>query len=264
MDTAKLMALVKSKKAALKTKDKTIKPQPGSNRYILLPGWRKGEEHVFHHDFGQHYIKDAADQVLAVAPCQSSIYGKACEVCTHLSHATRATSDDSVVELLGNARGKTSYLVNVLALDSEDETNPQTLELGRLAFGQLVGLVEEWSEGIFDPESPQIIVVQRDGKGLKTKYTVQVSPKKHAMPKGVMSRLPNLDEFVDQGNEDVYRRARQAIDSIVGTNDGPSVAPESDRPVTHDLAPSRSARAPVMTDDLDDFLGGLEDSALAA
>lgn len=266
MNQDKLMELLKKKKAALKTKDKTTKPKPGTNRYVLLRGWREGDVQFFH-EFGQHYIKDAADQIQAVYPCQEAIFGKPCPICQHLNHAVKEVTDDSVIELLKNAKGKQSFLLNVLALDGEDANTPVILEVTKTVFTQILDLCEEWGPAVFDEENPQIITITRDGKGLNTKYAVQVSPKKYAVPKSVYEKLANLDEYVDQANEENERRARAAIDNIAGVD---AVAPASaDRPRTTEGASGEfgavaTSASPAMNDELDDLLGGLPDDEAEA
>lgn len=237
MDANKLMELIKNKKQALKQKAKTIKPNPGSNRYVLLPGWRKGEEHVMYHDFGQHYIKNSAGEIQAVYPCADKTYGNPCPICEGLSRAIKMATDDETVNLLKEASSKQSYLFNVLALDAEDDTTPQILELGKNAFSQMLDLFDEWGAAILDSETPQIIVINRDGKGLNTKYSVQVSPKKHTLPKGVLAKLNNLDDYVRQENEEQQRRALNAISSVAG------LLPAADKP--------RTAAATIDRDDED-------------
>lgn len=267
MDTAKLLELMKNKKAALKPKDKTIKPAPGTNRYIILPGWRKGEEHVWYHDFGQHYIKNAADEIQAVYPCNEAIYGKPCPICESLNRAMHASSDDETTELLKKAKAGRSFLLNVLALDSEDPNTPQILEVRTTVFSQLVDAVENWAATIFDPEGAQIVTVERTGKGLNTKYAVQVSPKKQPVPKSVYEKLPNLDEYVQMESEEQKRKALSAISNVAGFLPAPKSA---DRPATADLdddAPTgtaasfnakQDAKPSVALDtELDDLLGEL-------
>jgi len=263
MDTAKLLELMKQKKAALKSKDKTIKPQPGANRYVLLPGWRKGEEHVWYHEFGQHYIKNAAGEIQAVYPCNEAIYGKPCPICDGLNRAQHAASDDETIELLKQAKAGRSYLMNVLALDSEDPKTPQILEVRTTVFGGLVDAVEEWAASIFDPEGAQIITINTEGKGLNTKYSVQVSPKKVAVPKDSLTKLHNLDEYVQMESEEQKRKALSAINNVAGILG--SDRPTTSRPaLAHDElvedAPAPAAArkpAPAMTDELDDLLGDL-------
>lgn len=265
MDTTKLLELMKQKKAALKQKDKTIKPQPGANRYVLLPGWREGEEHVWYHDFGQHYIKNAADEIQAVYPCNEAIYGKPCPICEGLNRAQHAAADDETIELLKKAKAGRSFLMNVLALDSEDPNTPQILEVRATAFGQIVEAVEEWAATMFDPEGAQVIIVNRDGKGLNTKYSVQVSNKKHKVPASAYSKLPNLDEYVMQESEEQKRKALSAISSVAGIlgSDRPSTRPALSAPADEvEEAPvvtrKPAAKAgPALDEELDDLLGDL-------
>lgn len=270
MDTSKLLELMKQKKAALKSKDKTIKPQPGSNRYILLQGWRKGEEHVWYHDFGQHYIKNAADEIQAVYPCNEAIFGKPCPICEGLNRAQHAAGDDETVDLLKKAKAGRSFLMNVLALDSEDPNTPQILEIKATAFGQLVDAVEEWAGSMFDADEAQVFVITREGKGLNTKYAVQVSPKKQAVPKGAYAKLCNLDEYVQQESDEQKRKALTSINNIAGILPASSADRPSTRPaITHSAdaevieesaAPARATKAPVaaLDEELDDLLGDLK------
>jgi len=273
MDAAKLMQLMKNKKAALKQKAKTLKPNPGANRYVLLPGWRKGEEHVWFHEFGQHFIKNAADEIQAVYPCLEATYGNPCPICEGLNRAMKATTDDETVELLKKAKAGQSFLFNVLSLDSDDAGTPQILEVRKSVFGQIVDLIEEWGAAVFDPEAPQIITINRDGKGLNTKYTVQISPKKHTLPSGVFGKINNLDEYVRQENEEQQRRALSAISSVAGLL--PAASPAADKPrttastidssdddlralETRNAAAAKPSVADIALDDeLDDLLGDL-------
>jgi hypothetical protein len=265
MDTKKLLEMMKQKKAALKSKDKTIKPQPGSNRYILMPGWRKEEQHVWYHDFGQHYIKNAADEIQAVYPCNEAIYGKPCPICDGLNRAQHAAVDDETVELLKKAKAGRSYLMNVLALDSEDPTTPQILEIRATAFGQLLDAVEEWAGTMFDPDEAQIFVITREGKGLNTKYSVQMSPKKQAVPKAAYAKLTDLDEYVAQESDEQKRKALSAINSVAGilANDRPSTT-TARAAIAHDDVEDAPVRAkpaakpaPDLGEELDDLLGDL-------
>lgn len=274
MDAAKLMELMKAKKAQLKPKAKTLKPKPGGNRYVLLPGWRVGEEHIWYHDFGQHFIKNAAGEIQAIYPCADKTYGDQCPICDGLTKAIRMSSDDETVKLLKEAVSGQSFLMNVLALDEEDDALPQILQLGKLAYGQLVETVEQWGVAVFDPTEPLVIVVNRDGKGLNTKYTVQPSPKKHTLPKNILSKLNNLDEYVKQENEEQQRRALSAINSVAGLLPAAPAVRPADKPRTlvaeddvdelrevemrRSTEASRVSTADIALDqELDDLLGDL-------
>ena len=264
MDYAKLQELMKQKKAALKQKQKTLKPENGTRRFVILPGWRKGEEHVIHHEFGMHFIKDAAGELKAIYPCLDATYGRPCPVCDGLSAAIRATTDDSMVKILEEAAcglKKQKFLLNVLALDSTDPDTPQILEVPKTVYGQIVDLMDGWGEAIFDPNEAQIISITRDGTGLLTKYNVQVSPKKHPIPKGVMTKLNNLDEYVAQENEEAARRAIGAINNVAGllaagSRDKPSTSDDEDDAALNAAMSkaTKSIAAPAIDDDLDSLI----------
>lgn len=245
MDFAKLKALGKDVQAKLKPREKTVKPAPGKNEFIILPGWRKGEEHIYFHFFGQHFIKDEAGAIQAVLPCADEIYGQPCVVCDALKKAIHSTASDETVKALEQSKASKTVLLNALHLSGEDPATPVVLELKRSAFGQLVELVEEWGAQVFDAENPQIIQVVRDGKGLNTKYTVQISPKRHTLPKSL--KLHNLDEYVAQITEEQKTRALTAVKSVAGIAALP--------------APKRSADTPVTPDADDDALRALEGSS---
>lgn len=279
---AKLQELLKKKKASLKTAGKTIKPKAGKNRYVILPPWRGGDDMQFWHDFGAHYIKDEADQLQAVYVCASDTFGKPCTICNGLAEAQRTVgvSNPEVAELIKKAKSGMSYLVNVLALDTDTPDDPQVLSLGKNAFGQLVTLMEEWGEQVFDPSNPLIVTIERTGTTVNdTRYTVQPSPQKHSFKKKVTPI--NLDEFVAQENEEAERKALLAIRSVAGLSSAPRLAAPSKAapakaaadaefedvpdfpsgaPVATPTAAASKAVAsdPALTDDIDDLLSDLQ------
>jgi hypothetical protein len=249
MDTNKLMALMAAKKASMKKAEKTAKVQPGKNRIRLLPGWRTGEEHVWFHDFGQHFIKDAADEIKAVYVCANATYEKDCEVCNAIAAAGRSVADDATAEVLAKAKASRTVLVNALLLDSDQPNTPQILELKRGVFGDIVGIVEEWGMAVLDTEEGQEIVIERNGKGLNTKYSAQISPKKYKVPPAALTKLNNLDDYVKQESDEQQRRAIAAVNSVAGFLPAPTAA---DRPQTRPSAlAAPKAAAPGDLDDLD-------------
>lgn len=231
MDTNKLLELMKQKKASMQRHEKTIKPQPGTNRFILLPGWREEERHIWFHDFGQHYIKDEAGTLKAVYPCNQAIFGESCSVCEGLSRALRASDSDETTAVLKEANATRRHLVNVLALDTEDPNTPQILEITPTVFAQFINLIEEWSTDILSDKEANVIVIERVGKGIETRYSAQVSPKKVAIPKSAMAKLNNLDEYVKMESEEQMRKALNAIGAVAGV---PAIS--ADRPKTLALA----------------------------
>lgn len=277
MDASKLMSLMKDKKAALKKHDKAAGPKPGKNRIMLLQGWRKGEEHVWYHEFGQHFIKNAAKEIKAVYPCADAIYGKPCACCDGLAQAMRSTKDDTLIELLSDAKAGRSVLINALDLDSTNPNTPVVYAIKRGVFGQIIELIEEWGIKAFTHE----IVITREGTGLNTKYTAQVSPKEFVVAPSVLEKLHDLDEYVKQESDEQLTRALGAIGGIVGlpapAAGSKALAAPSDVPLTSasslDLdqeagilemeaaasaAPAASGGGAVALDEeLDDLLGSL-------
>lgn len=213
----KILATAKSKSDAIKQRAKTVKPKDGQNKIVLLPGWRKGEEHVFFHDFGQHYIKNVAGELQAVYPCIDKTFNKPCPVCQAISQAAAGVTDDDQIKALKDASSGQSYLLNVLTLDGENKTEPQILEIRKSVFGQILDLMEDWGGAVFDEQEPQIIIINREGKGLNTKYSVQISAKKHPINSAdVYAKINNLDEYVRQENEENMQRAIGAVKGVVG------------------------------------------------
>ena len=212
MDASKLMGLMKDKKAAMAKRDRTVKPHDGKNRIVLLPGWEAGNEHVYFHDFGQHYIKNAAGDIQAVYPCNDSTFGQPCAVCAALSDATRNAPDDATISLLGEAKASRRVLLNVLVLDGDKPNEPVIYEVAPTVFGAIVDLIEEWGIEAFKRE----IVIERSGKGLNTKYTAQISPKTVGVAPATLGKIHNLAEYVKQESEEQQRRAIGAIGAIGG------------------------------------------------
>lgn len=218
MDASKLMGLMKDKKAAMTKRDRTVKPHDGKNRIVLLPGWEAGNEHVYFHDFGQHYIKNAAGEIQAVYPCADSTYGQPCAVCAALSDATRNAPDDATISLLGEAKASRRVLLNVLVLDGDKPNEPVIYEVAPTVFGAIVDLIEEWGIEAFKRE----IVIERSGKGLNTKYTAQISPKTVEVAPATLAKIHNLAEYVKQESEEQQRRAISAIGAVSGRLPAPT------------------------------------------
>lgn len=264
MDASKLMGLMKDKKAAMTKRDRTVKPHDGKNRIVLLPGWEAGNEHVYFHDFGQHYIKNAAGEIQAVYPCADSTYGQPCAVCAALSDATRNAPDDATISLLGEAKASRRVLLNVLVLDGDKPNEPVVYEVAPTVFGAIVDLIEEWGIEAFKRE----IVIERSGKGLNTKYTAQISPKTVEVAPATLGKIHNLAEYVKQESEEQQRRAISAIGAVSGHLPAPTGghAALTSRPSTSSAgeaiegAASRVASAEAgvgASIDLDDLLNEL-------
>lgn len=267
----KIMATAKSKSNAIKQRAKTLKPSNPVNRYIILPGWRKGEEEMFFHDFGQHYVKNLAGELQAVYPCVDKTYNKPCPVCQAISQAGVGVMDEDQLKTLKDATSGQSYLLNVLALDSEDPKTPQILEIRKSVFGQILELLDDWAPAIFDPEQPIVVKINREGKGLATKYSVAPTMTKEPINAAdIYSKLNNLDEYVKQENEENMQRAIGAVKGVVGLLPAASAsAPQLSSPkeieaheISRNAEASRSTASEINLDsELDDLLGDLDQTA---
>lgn len=220
MDASKLMSLMKDKKAAMTKRDRTVKPHDGKNRIVLLPGWEAGNEHIYFHDFGQHYIKNAAGDIQAVYPCSDAIFATPCPVCAALADATRNAPDDATIALLTDSKASRRVLLNVLVLDGDKPNEPVIYEVAPSVFGAIVDLIDEWGVEAFKRE----IVIDRSGKGLGTKYTAQISPKTVEVSPATLGKINNLAEYVQQESEEQQRRAIGAIAAVSGHLPAPTTA----------------------------------------
>jgi len=265
----KLMALMAAKKASMKKVEKTSKIEPGENRIVLLPGWRGEEDPTWWHDFGQHFIKDAAGQIQAVYLCTNATFEKECDVCKALGAAGRAAADDDVSKVLEEARASKSVLINALHLDSKEPNTPKITEIKRGVFEQLVDICTEYEGKPLDPNGAIIIKITRDGKGLNTKYTAMPTAKTMKIDAAILGKLNNLDEYVKQESEENLRRAIGAVNSVAGlaapvASTGSSAARLAAPAPADDLddlpAPTTTkSTAPALDDDIDDLLADLPD-----
>lgn len=210
MDTSKLLALVKNKQQALARHGRTVKLKPGANRVVLLPSWR-GADEQFWREFGQHYVKDATDTVQAIYVCSHRTDNVPCEVCNELAAASKLV-DDATRETLEKAKANQVFLLNVLLPDSEQPNSPQILEVSTTVFNGLLQIVGSWGEKAFQME----LLINRDGKGLNTKYTVLPSPNPANVPADALTKLHNLDEFVKQASDEGKRRALISVKTVAG------------------------------------------------
>lgn len=218
------MDLIKSKKAALNAgkRQKTIKPKDGRNRYRILPGWRLklaggalSGDPTFYHDFGQHFIKDEAGEMKAVYICTDKTFNRPCAVCNTIDAAIRSTSDDAMVKLMKEAKAAGRILLNVLEVDGDNPNEPQILELAPTAFNEVLNIFGEWGD-ITDLAEGKDIIVERSGKGIGTRYSVQIAAKSKPVSMDVWKKVANLDEYVAQESEEQAARALTNLKAVAG------------------------------------------------
>lgn len=231
-----LMELIAQKKAALKSgnRQKTVKPPEGRSKWRILPGWRTDGDPTFYHDFGQHFIKDGTDTLKAVYVCVDKTFGKPCDVCSALDHAIKNTSDDAMVELLKKSKASGRVLLNALHVDGDKPTEVQILELSPNTFAEFLNIVQEWGAEVLDLDGGKDIIIERTGKFLQTKYSLQVAAKSVVVPADTLKKLHNLDEYVAQESEEQAKRALANLNAVAGMLPAPTVA--SSKPSLSDLS----------------------------
>ncbi len=223
------MELIAQKKASLKSgnRQKTVKPPEGRSKWRILPGWRTDGDPTFYHDFGQHFIKDGTDTLKAVYVCVDKTFGKPCEVCGALEHAIKNTSDDTMVELLKKSKASGRVLLNALHVDGDKPTEPQILELSPNTFAEFLNIVQEWGVEVLDLDGGKDVIIERTGKGLQTKYSLQVAAKSVVVSADTMKKVVNLDEYVAQESEEQAKRALANLNAVAGMLPSPTAAKPS-------------------------------------
>ncbi len=257
---ASILDMVRAKKAQIQAssgrREKTHKPQPGKNRYRILPGWRKddsnGPKEQFYRDFAQHFIKNEAGEIQAVVPSMEVIYGKEDPFADKLREIISRCTDDDELKRLKEMQAKGRVLLNALHLDGEDPTTPVPLDLTPTTFEKVLELIEEHGEEMLDLENGVDIIITRSGKGLNTEYSVMAAAKSKPVDKAVMSKIIDLDAYVNQEYES---SAKKAIASLraQGYSMGalamtPSVAGALTGPASdfNGITPPEEAAAPII------------------
>jgi hypothetical protein len=220
MTTQTLMELLAARKAQTSGAT-TIKPKAGRNRYRVLPGWRKNGDVTFFHDFGQHFIKDAAGAVKAVYICTDKTFGKPCEICDAVAMGIQMSTDDATAKRIKDTGSSGRVLLNVLELDGTSPTIPQVLEVapsvfnGKKGVGGILGLFGEWPN-MLDPVAGQDIIVNKAGAGLDTVYAVEIAGASKPVPPEALLKLVDIDAYVAQENAQAAQRALSATRAMAG------------------------------------------------
>jgi hypothetical protein len=268
---------------------KTLKPAVGRGRYRILPGWRiTGEElkawikapagtevaiadPTFFMDFGQHFIKDAMGQIVAVTICQEKTFGKPCDVCSAISHGILNSVDDLTKKRLTDAKASSRVLLNVLHIDGPTPEEPQILEVAPSVFngakgvGGIISLFDEWPD-LLHPLRGNDIIIEKSGTGMETRYGVQVAGSSKPVPIPALGKIANLDKFVAAEQEEAFRKALTSVSSITGLLPAPSAGGGTEHlfdDVLPDMEPVRAtpATAPeaVKAPEVVAEKGGLDD-----
>lgn len=217
MSIQDLIAGKQKEMAAKKSRQNTLKPQPGKHIYRILPSWRGGDEKQFWHDFSMHFIKtpDSNGKPAAVYICTEKTFNKPCEVCDSIKKLMAVSTDDDMTKQLKEAQSAQRYLMNATHVSGPEPEKAQVLEVGHGVFEAICNLIGEYGD-ITDVSTGIDIIITRTGAGLDTKYTVMPAAKSQPVSKKALAELTNLDEFVAQENPAGETKALTAVGTIVG------------------------------------------------
>lgn len=199
-------------------RERTVKPTPGRSKWRILPSWKGLEDPSIGHSWGQHFVRDASDELVAVHMCMERTYGKSCPICDSLTNALRHSTDETQ-KILEKAKSSARFLLNAYHLDGEDPTTPVILELSPTTYEKLMDLIDLWMDeeydetDLLDIDTGHDITITRSGKGLNTKYDLSVGPKPRKI-KVDMDALHDLDEYVQQQHTETEQKALLAFDKI--------------------------------------------------
>lgn len=219
-DLKALLAKRKTERQAKEAQNiKTVKLQDGKSRIRVLPGWRDGDP-TYYHDFGVHWIKAPGEsKPQAVYLCVEKTYGRHCDICAAIGEGIRNSADDTVIQALKDSNAAGRVLINALIKSGAEPEKPVVLELPSTVASQIEDtLITYLDDGVnvLDLDEGHDFIVERTGKGIGTRYSVNVAPKASAVNKKVMTEITNLDQYVSQEQEAKLAKALNAVGSAAG------------------------------------------------
>jgi hypothetical protein len=194
----------------------------GATRIRILPGWDKENPELFYHDFGQHWIKDFEGNVITTVGDSYTTYGRECEVRNAIEAAMRAAPTDEHKSKLKEMLAKPRILVNALILDDKDvsSTEPVLVEFSSTQFDQILAhmqfILEETGDSMINIEKGYDITIEKEGKGLSTKYNFIVSRKATNVPFSSLDKLINLETYVQSQFAAKMQKAIAAVRQLTG------------------------------------------------
>ncbi|WP_323016359.1 hypothetical protein [Castellaniella sp.] len=221
-----LMELINQKKQAIQANNrgKTVKPPEGTSSWRILPRWDGDLQGAFWHDYGQHFIKDTKGNLKAVYVCTDKTYGQPCQVCDAIQHGIMNSADDAIKKAMEEAKSSSRVLLNAVNLGA-DKPTAEILELSPGTFAQVLGIISEWGvDEMLTLEGGRVVMIERTGKGLQTKYVAQAGAKKADVAEAIFKQATNLDEYVKQESAEQERRAIANLNAVAGLLSAPSAS----------------------------------------
>ncbi len=205
-----------SKKAASTQFQRTAKPKPGRSVWRILPGWDSKNPNQFFHAYGQHFIKDMEGKLKVVIGCPDKTFDEPCEICDAIQEAARNAPNDKMREKILESRSTQRFLFNAINVD-EDPTKVEILEVGSGLFRDFIANIQE-DETLIDADGGRDFVINREGSGLNTRYSLAVRSKDKSIKvnKSVLMSLNNLEEYVTEDFEAKKKKALTALGVATG------------------------------------------------
>lgn len=235
-----------SKKAASNSFTRTAKPKSGRSVWRILPGWDSKNPNQFFHAYGQHFIKDLEGKLKVVIGCPDKTFDEPCEICDAISEAARNAPNDKMREKILESRSTQRFLFNAINVD-EDPNKVEILEVGSGLFRDIIANITE-DEGLIDADLGRDFVINREGTGLNTRYSLAVRGKDKSIKvnKSILMSLNDLEQYV---TEDFDAKKTKALNAL-GMATGAALA--------------GSTAAGALTSDLDDEIPEFSDEAAKA
>jgi hypothetical protein len=217
-----LLASLQKKRQELAAKggrEKTGKLPPGNSRWRILPHWA-GKDEMPSQDYGAHFVKNKAGEVIAVYICTLRTFGKPCEICDELNTAIASASDPELKKQLEEAKSAQRYLLNAVRLNPTTRKYDDAVTLLEVSSPVVTGILsvamnyaESDGVNIFDLKEGFDVMIDRQGTGLNTKYNVMPAPKSSSIDPSYMEKITNLDTYVAQEHEEGRVKTLSAIRS---------------------------------------------------
>jgi len=131
------------------------------------------DEGNFYHESGYHYVMQGKDKVAVV--CNQLNSNEDCYLCD-VTKSLYKTKDKADKELAKNIGARPRVFFNIL--DREDGNKLKVLSAGNMIFKELLKYFadEDWGD-LTDTVSGHDVVINKNGEGLDTEYTVMPKPK---------------------------------------------------------------------------------------
>lgn len=201
-------------------REKVTRVGPGKTKVRILPSWHGEGDLRWFHKFGVHYIHgmtpDAQGNTLkAVYMCTQHTFDSPCPICEAIQLGIMSSSDDAVLKKLDDAKANNVYLVNALILSGSDPKTPVVLELKKTVYKAIEELIQEHGN-ITDLSEGLDLIINKEGKGINTKYSVIAAAKSVKIPAKLIADRANLDEYVAQEYEEGKIKALSALREVAG------------------------------------------------